>query len=191
MMMRMKVGIYARVSTTMQEIENQLLQLREYCQRNGYEIFAEYIDEGISGAKRKRPQLNRMMDDIFDRKFDILLVWDLSRLARSLKQLLDILEKLNEKKIDFICYTQKIDTTTPTGKLMFQIIGAFAEFERNMISERVKAGMERAMKNGVKVGRPKIEDESKMSRVTLWRRKRMFQKPPKNTTRKNTLNPQI
>lgn len=155
----MKVAIYSRVSTTKQETENQVFKLIEYCDNMGYEVFKVYIDDAVSGISTIKPRLEQMMDAAFERKFDIVLVWKLDRLGRSLKEIINILDKLKEKNIDFVCLTQKIDTTTSSGKLMFHIIGAFAEFERDLISERVKLGLERAKRNGVKLGRPKVDEE--------------------------------
>jgi len=168
------VGIYARVSTEDQNVDNQLKELRAFCKRKKWKIFSEYIDEGISGAKESRPELDRILKDVFKKKFDILLVWKLDRLGRSLKQLIEILDELKARDIDFISFNQNIDTTTATGKLMYQIIGAFAEFERDLISERVKAGMERAKSEGKQIGRPRLIPGDKMSRTTLWRRKKMY-----------------
>lgn len=155
----MRVAIYSRVSTNRQDIKNQLLELRKYCQRMNYEIFNEYSDIGISGTKFDRPGLQLMLSHAFKREFDILLVWKLDRLGRSMVDLINILDKLRSKNIDFVCLTQNIDTTTPAGKLMFHIIGAVAEFERDLIKERVKAGLIRAREDGIKLGRPPIEND--------------------------------
>jgi len=153
------VAIYARVSTTNgdQNPETQLMVLRDYCEQRGWNVTEEYVDH-ISGAKDKRPALDRLMADGKRRKFDIVLVWKLDRFGRSLKHLLNSLAEFDALGISFVSYTNQIDTTTPAGKLMFSMLGAFAEFERDLIRERVKAGMARAKRNGTRsgnlIGRP-------------------------------------
>ena len=142
----MKVAIYARVSTSEQNVDMQLQELREYCSRMNYDIFQEYVDIGISGSKESRPQFNKLLDDMRKKKFDAILVWKLDRIGRSLQHLLQILQELNYKNVGFISYNQNIDTTTASGKLLFQIMGAFAEFEREIIRERVKAGKAKSKK---------------------------------------------
>jgi DNA invertase Pin-like site-specific DNA recombinase len=155
-----KVAIYARVSTTNgdQNPETQLMALREYCQQRGWTVVEEYVDR-VSGAKESRPALNRLMEDGKRRKFDTLLIWKLDRFGRSLRHLLNSLAEFEALGISFVSYTNAIDTTTPAGKLMFSMLGAFAEFERDLIRERVKAGMARAKKQGTRsgnaVGRPR------------------------------------
>lgn len=151
----MKAALYARVSThdKGQDPELQLQEMREYCHRMGWEIYREYVDYE-SGAKVERAQLNAMLKDARMRRFDVLLVWKLDRLARSLKQLVEVLDNLRAWGINFKCLMDDIDTTTPQGKLHFHIIAAFAEFERELIRERVKAGIEKAKRKGKKLGRP-------------------------------------
>lgn len=154
-----KVAIYARVSTNNgdQNPETQLVPLREYCQQRGWNVVEEYVDR-ITGAKEKRPALDQLMTDAKRRKFDTLLIWKLDRFGRSLRHLLNSLAEFDALGISFVSLTNAIDTTTPAGKLMFSIIGAVAEFERDLIRERVKAGMVRAKRNGTrsgnKIGRP-------------------------------------
>ena len=155
--MTQQIAIYARVSTNDQTVENQVNELRDYCQRKGYTIYKEYCDEGVSGAKSSRPALNALMQDAMKRRFDAVLVWKLDRLGRSLSHLLKTLEEFESLGIDFVAYNQNIDTTTPTGRLMFSMIGAFAEFERELIRERVKAGMVNAKIKGKHIGRPFTE----------------------------------
>ncbi len=152
----MKTAIYARISTNngSQSPEMQLDALREYCQARRLVIFKEYVDEGISGAKDKRPALNQLMDDAKKRKFDIVLVWKFDRFARSTKHLITALEEFKALGIDFISYSENIDTSTPMGKTMFTIVGAIAELERSLICERVKAGLQAAIKRGKRLGRP-------------------------------------
>ncbi|KHO46081.1 MAG: resolvase-like protein [archaeon GW2011_AR3] len=153
----MKVGIYARVSTKEQNVENQMSELTKYCQARNYEIFKVYTEVGVSGSKESRPSFDCLMNDAHKRKFDILLVWKLDRLSRSLKHLLNTLDTLNSLNISFVSYNDNIDTTTPQGKLMFQLIGAFAEFERELIRERVCLGLRRARTQGKALGRKKLD----------------------------------
>jgi DNA invertase Pin-like site-specific DNA recombinase len=150
------VAIYARVSTDKQKVEMQLAELREYVQRAGWKVFQEFVDEGYTGKNTDRPAFKEMMDEARQRKFDLVLVWKLDRLSRSLKDLIGTLDELGHLGIDFISYDNKIDTSSPTGKLVFQVIGAVAEFERNIISERVKAGLRNAKRNGKRLGRPPV-----------------------------------
>lgn len=150
------VAIYARVSTDKQKVEMQLAELREYAERAGWKIYREFIDEGYTGKNTARPAFKEMLDEARRRKFDVLLVWKLDRLSRSLKDLIGTLDELGHLGIDFISYDNKIDTSSPTGKLVFQVIGAVAEFERNIISERVKAGLRNAQRNGKRLGRPPV-----------------------------------
>jgi len=150
----MRVAIYARVSTDDQKPENQVDELKAYCSRMKYDIHHIYIDR-CSGLQDSRPEFNEMLVDARLRRFDAVVVWKLDRIGRSLQHLLQILQELNNKKIDFISVTQNIDTTNAAGKLLFHIMGAFAEFEATLISERTKLGMDRARKLGKHVGRPR------------------------------------
>lgn len=157
-----KVAIYTRVSTANgdQNPETQLMPLREYCSQRGWTVSEEYVDR-LSGAKESRPALNKLMSDAKRRKFDIVLVWKLDRFGRSLRHLLNSLAEFEALGISFVSLTNAIDTTTPAGKLTFAIIGAVAEFERDLIRERVKAGMARAKRHGTKsgnaIGRPSAD----------------------------------
>lgn len=153
------VAIYARVSTNKQKVDMQLRELRDFVKRSGWKIFDEFIDQGFTGANTKRPAFNEMMTAAKRRRFDILLVWKLDRLSRSLKDLINTLDELGAIGIHFISYDNNLDTTTPTGKLVFQIIGAVAEFEKDIIRERVKAGIENARQKGQRLGRPSINNE--------------------------------
>ena len=150
------VAIYARVSTDKQAVDVQLTELRDYVKRAGWKIFREFTDEGFTGKNTSRPAFKEMMDLARQRKFDVLLVWKLDRLSRSLKDLINTLDELGHLGIDFNSYDNKIDTSTPTGKLVFQIIGAVAEFERDIISERVRAGLRNAKRKGKRLGRPPV-----------------------------------
>lgn len=150
------VAIYARVSTDKQKVDMQLSDLREYVERAGWTIHQEFIDQGYTGKNISRPAFKEMIDQARQRRFEVLLVWKLDRLGRSLKDLINTLDELGSLGIDFISYDNKIDTSTPTGKLVFQVIGAVAEFERDIISERVKAGLKNAKRKGKRLGRPPV-----------------------------------
>lgn len=151
-----RVAIYARVSTTGngQTPEMQLRELRDYCDRRGWQIANEYVDSGVSGTKDSRPELNRLMSDAHRRRFDAILVWKLDRFGRSLRHLVNALAELEARGIAFVSLRDNLDLSTPSGRLMFQIIGAMAEFERALIAERVKAGMRNARAKGRRIGRP-------------------------------------
>lgn len=153
----LRVALYARVSTADkgQDPEMQLSELREYARARGFTVYREFVDRGISGSKESRPQLDRMMADAQQRKFDVLAVWKIDRLGRSLKHLVVTLAELDALGVTFISLKDNLDLTTPTGRLTFQIIGALAEFERAMIQERVRAGLRHAKAKGKRLGRPK------------------------------------
>jgi DNA invertase Pin-like site-specific DNA recombinase len=150
------VAIYARVSTDRQSTESQLHALHEFIEKRSWTISKEYIDEGYTGSNTKRPAFNEMMADAKRREFDVLLVYKLDRLSRSLKDLITTLDDLQSLGIDFISYDNGLDTTTPTGRLLFHVVGAVAEFEKGIIRERVKAGLENARRKGRRLGRPEI-----------------------------------
>jgi DNA invertase Pin-like site-specific DNA recombinase len=155
---QIRAAIYLRVSTDDQTTENQERELRAAAARAGHEIVAVYRDEGISGSEGRdhRPGFDAMHRDAARRKFDIVMAWSVDRLGRSLQDLCGFLSELHALKIDLLLHQQGVDTTTPAGKAMFQMMGVFAEFERSMIRERVKAGMARAKAQGKHVGRPKL-----------------------------------
>src|SRR6201987_1607757 len=134
----------------------QLAELREYVSRRGWNIVGEYLDEGISGSKESRPQLNRLMGDVHQRKLEIVLVWKIDRFGRSLKHLVNALADLDAYGVAFVSLKDNLDLSTPSGRLMFQIIGAMAEFERALIQERVKSGMAQARRAGKRIGRPAL-----------------------------------
>ena len=152
---REKCAIYARVSTSDQSTESQLLDLRLYAQQRGWEIFREYCDHGISGTRDNRPALNDLMADARKRRFDLVLVWRFDRFARSTKHLILALEEFRHLGIDFVSYQENIDTSSPLGAASFTIISAVAQLERDIIAERVKAGLRRARENGKRLGRPR------------------------------------
>ena len=151
-----RVAIYARVSTTDQSTDSQLLDLRNYVQDRGWKVYREYVDNGISGTKDSRPALNQLMDDAKKRKFDIVLVWRFDRFARSTRHLINALEEFKNLGIDFVSFQENIDTASPLGSAIFTIISAVAQLERDIIAERVKAGLRRARENGKKLGRPRV-----------------------------------
>jgi len=154
----LRVALYGRVSTLDkgQDVNLQLNELREYSTRRGWSIASEYVDNGVSGAKESRPELNRLMADAKRRKFDAVLVWKLDRFGRSLKHLVMSLADLESLGIAFVSLRDGFDLSTPSGRLMFQIIGAMGEFERNLIRERVKAGMAHAKAKGRQLGRSRV-----------------------------------
>jgi DNA invertase Pin-like site-specific DNA recombinase len=152
---RLAEYIYARVSTTDQTTENQTPELEKVAKRNGWTLKAVFEDT-ISGAKTDRPALQRLLQGVIRKEFDVVMVWDVSRLERSLKHLVTLLDEFHSKGVNLYFHQQGIDTTTPSGKMMFQMCGVFAEFERSMIQERVKAGLARAKAQGKKLGRPRV-----------------------------------
>jgi len=149
-------ALYARVSTVDQNCEVQLQDLRRFAGQR-FAQYREYIDVGVSGAQRHRPQLDALKRDARKRLFDVVLVWKFDRFARSLKHLIESLDEFSSLGIDFISYTEGVDTTTPTGQLLFHIVGAVAQFERDLIAERVRAGMAHARAMGKRIGRPRAK----------------------------------
>jgi DNA invertase Pin-like site-specific DNA recombinase len=156
-----RAALYLRVSTVDQTTANQERELREVADRMGCEIVHVYRDHGISGAKGrdKRPQFDRLIRDANQRKFDMVMAWSVDRLGRSLQDLVGFLSELHALRIDLFLHQQGLDTTTPAGKAMFQMMGVFAEFERSMIQERVRAGLKRARAEGKALGRPRLDPE--------------------------------
>jgi DNA invertase Pin-like site-specific DNA recombinase len=156
-----QAAIYVRVSTDGQTVENQTRELCQIAERRGWQVVETYSDVGISGGKGrdKRPGIDRMLNDASRRKFDVVMAWSIDRLGRSLIDLLATVQNLEACGVDLYLDQQRIDTTTPTGKLMFQVTGAFAEFERSMIRQRVKLGLKRAVAQGKHLGRPPITVE--------------------------------
>jgi len=170
-----KVAIYARVSTDKQTCENQLQELRATAERMGYTVVAEFVDSGISGMKTRqdRPALDSLMKSATQRKFDMIMCWSIDRLGRSLQNLVEILNEMQSMKIDMFFLQQGMDTTTPSGRMIFSVFGAIGEFERNLIRERVIAGQKRAVANGVKIGRPTKMNDGMRSAIKLLREKGM------------------
>lgn|SRR5210317_689550 len=157
----MKVAIYARVSTNEQTTQNQIRELKAWAKRAGHKVVAIYDDNGVSGAKGReyRKEFDRLLRGAVRREFDLVAAWSVDRLGRSLRDLIGFLQELHGAGVDLYLHQQALDTTTPGGKAMFQMMGVFAEFERSMISERVKSGLARAKSNGKTLGRPKVSGE--------------------------------
>ena len=168
--MRKRVGIYLRVSTDGQTTQNQCRELEAVASRSGWEVVGIYEDAGISGAKgrEKRPGFDRLLRDATARKVDMIAAWSVDRLGRSLQHLVGLLQELQALKCDLYLHQQAIDTSTPSGRAMFQMCGVFAEFERAIIVERVNAGLKRAKRDGIKLGRGKREDGSRSLDEERW-----------------------
>lgn len=161
-----KVALYVRVSTGEQTVENQVRELQAWADRNGWEVVKVYRDEGISGAKGrdKRPGFDSLLKGVARKEFDLVAAWSVDRLGRSLQDLVGFLMELQAKGVDLALLQQGLDTSTPAGRALFGVMGVFAEFERAMIAERVRAGLARAKAQGTALGRPKVgaEVESKV-----------------------------
>jgi DNA invertase Pin-like site-specific DNA recombinase len=172
-----RVALYLRVSTAEQTTNNQRRELRQVAIRHGWNVVEVYEDAGLSGAKSRedRPGLDALMKAIARREIDMVAAWSVDRLGRSLIDLLGFLQELHAKNVDLFLHQQGLDTSTPSGRAMFQMLGVFAEFERAMIRERVKTGLERARADGVQLGRRKIEDTDprKVAAVLALRAKNM------------------
>jgi len=154
-----RVALYLRVSTDDQTVANQRQALTKWADYAGHEIVVEFADEGISGAKGrdKRPQFDALHKSIIRREIDLVATWSVDRLGRNLSHLVGFLEDLHNSNVDLFLHQQGIDTTTPTGKAMFQMLGVFSDLERSHISDRVKAGLDRARASGKRLGRPKLD----------------------------------
>lgn len=172
-MTQQKVSIYCRCSTEIQDTDNQLIPLREYASRMNYIIIEEYIDFGISGSKSRtdRPSLDKLLIDANKNKFSKVLIWDISRLGRSLSNLIEVLNELQTLNIDIYFLQQGIDTSTTHGRMIFQIMGSLAEWEKELIKERINAGISRAKSQGKHCGRPSTINSSLVSAVKLLREK--------------------
>ena len=163
-----RAALYARVSTAHngQDPEVQLRELRQYCQRRGLELSGEYVDVGISGSRERRPELDRLMADCRRRLVDAVLVYRYDRFARSLRQLVNALEEFRSLGIDFISLHEGVDTSTPNGRLVFGIFASIAEFERELIRDRVKSGLAAARAKGKRLGRPRVSvDAARIARL--------------------------
>jgi DNA invertase Pin-like site-specific DNA recombinase len=174
----MRAGFYVRVSTNGQTTENQERDLRNAAERLGHTVVEVYTDHGISGAKGrdKRPAFDRLWKDITRRKVDIVMAWSVDRLGRSLQDLVAFLEHLKDTKVDLYLHQQGLDTTTAAGRALFQMLGVFAEFERSIIQERVRAGMQRAKDKGTKsgkpIGRPAIDSKTRTAIAQAYKKEK-------------------
>jgi DNA invertase Pin-like site-specific DNA recombinase len=163
-----RVAIYARVSTVAhQDVTLQTAELQAYASRRGWVVVGEFIDSGISGSRDRRPQLDALMELARTRKVDVILTWKLDRWGRSLKHLVNSLAELEALGVAFVALRDNVDLSTPSGRLMFHVIGAMAEFERSLIQERVKAGLQHAKDRGRHIGRPRVTVDSR--RITALR----------------------
>ncbi len=163
-----RTALYGRISTSNngQSPEMQLRELREYCERRGWSVAGEYVDMGISGAKDRRPELDRLMSDAHKRRFDVIAVWKFDRFARSVSHLLRALDTFRVLGIEFVSLSESLDTATPAGRMVFTVLGAVAELERSLIAERVRAGLRNARAKGKRLGRPRvIVDEARIARL--------------------------
>jgi DNA invertase Pin-like site-specific DNA recombinase len=164
----MRAAIYARVSTTNhgQDVTLQTRELQQFAQARGWEIAGEYVDAGVSGTKDSRPELNRLIADAHKRRFDVVCVWRFDRFARSVSHLLRALETFKALGIEFVSFSEQMDTSTPAGKMVFTVLGAVAELERSLIVERVRAGLRNARAKGKTLGRPRVAvDAATVSRL--------------------------
>jgi DNA invertase Pin-like site-specific DNA recombinase len=156
-----RVALYGRVSTSLkQSPEMQMRELREYCANRGWKVSGEFVDSGVSGSKDSRPELDRLMADAHRRRFDIVAVWKFDRFARSVSHLLRALETFRSLGIEFVSLSEQVDTSTPTGKMVFTVLGAVAELERSLTGERVRAGIRNARAKGKRLGRPPLRELS-------------------------------
>jgi DNA invertase Pin-like site-specific DNA recombinase len=166
--MKMKrVALYARVSTlTGQSPEMQLVEMREYVATRGWQVIEEYVDHGVSGAKKSRPALNRLLADAKQRRFDAVVVWKIDRFGRSLRHLVNSIAELENLGVSFVSLRDSIDLSSPSGILMFQLIAAMSQFERSLIQERVKAGIRNARNKGRRLGRSRLDvDHGRIARL--------------------------
>ena len=162
-----KVAIYTRVSTLDQTIDNQLIELRDHCSRMGWEIVKEYVDEGLSGtlSRDKRPALNSLIKDAYRKRFDSVVCWDISRIGRSMKELILFLSDMKDRGIGICSVRQGFDTSTSMGEIMFQFVGILSSWEREMIRERTLAGLDRAKREGKTLGRRKVTNDTMTAKI--------------------------
>jgi len=169
--MTKKVVIYTRVSTLDQTIDNQLLELRDHCSKMGWEVVKEYADEGLSGtlSREKRPALNSLIKDAYRKRFDSVVCWDISRIGRSMKELILFLSDMKDRGIGICSVRQGFDTSTSMGEIMFQFVGILSSWEREMIRERTLAGLERAKSQGKILGRRKVTNDKITAQIVELR----------------------
>ena len=165
--MTKKVVIYTRVSTLDQTIDNQLIELRDHCSKMGWEVVKEYADEGLSGtlSREKRPALNSLIKDAYRKRFDSVVCWDISRIGRSMKELILFLSDMKDRDIGICSVRQGFDTSTSIGEIMFQFVGILSSWEREMIRERTLAGLERAKREGKTLGRRKVTNDMMTAKI--------------------------
>ena len=168
-----KVAIYARVSTASQSVENQFAELRDVAARNGWEIVVELSDHGISGAKGRdqRPAFDELLRRATRREFDLIMVWAIDRLGRSIQHLVSFINEIQSLRVDLYVHQQAIDTTTPSGRMIFSIFSALGEYERELMRERIIAGQKRARSQGIKIGRPSKMNDAVKTSVKMLREK--------------------
>ena len=169
--MTKRVVIYARVSTLDQTVDNQLIELRDHCSKMGWEVIKEYKDEGLSGtlSREKRPSFNEMIKDGYRRKFELVVCWDISRIGRSMKELIMFLSDMKDRDIGICSVRQGFDTSTSMGEVMFQFVGILSSWEHEMMRERTLAGLDRAKKEGKTLGRKTVIDDNKVSHIRKLR----------------------
>ena len=163
-----RAALYGRISTVNhgQDVNMQLRELRDYCERRGWTVAGEYVDTGISGAKDRRPELDRMMADAHKRRFDVVAVWKFDRFARSVSHLLRALDTFRVLGVEFVSLSESLDTATPAGRMVFTVLGAVAELERSLIADRVRAGLRNARAKGKRLGRPRVVvDRARIDRL--------------------------
>ena len=165
--MTKKVAIYTRVSTLDQTIDNQLIELRDHCSKMGWEVVKEYSDEGLSGtlSRGKRPTLNALIKDAYRKRFDSVICWDISRIGRSMKELVLFLSDMKDKGVGICSVRQGFDTSTSMGEIMYQFVGILSSWEREMIRERTLAGLERAKSEGKTLGRRKVTNDMMTAKI--------------------------
>ena len=172
--MTKRVCLYVRVSRLEQSVERQLVELRELCENHKYIIVGEYIDEGISGGKKSRPALDQMLKDVMSRKFEMVVTLELSRLGRSVQNMCEISSLLKSKNIDLFVKNQNVDTSTIVGDFFFNIMNSVAQYEKDLIGERVRSGLENARKNGRIGGKKPINDDVKNKIITMKKKGASF-----------------
>src|ERR1700722_11227852 len=168
----MRTAIYGRVSTSAQDTNLQMREVRQFVQRRGWKVVEEYTDKGISGSKEKRPALDKMMADAKRRRFDAVVVYRYDRFARSLRHLVNALEEFRALGIEFVSIHEGVDTSTPNGRLVFGIFASIAEFERELIRARVRSGLAAARARGKRLGRPPLR-ELNVAEIRQLRRDRL------------------
>ena len=162
-----RVALYCRVSTTDQTCDNQLRDLRDYCRARGWEQVTEYVDQGISGTRERRPALDGMMAEVKARRVDVVVVAAFDRFGRSVRHLVEALDLFHHLNVEFISLREQIDTGSPLGQAVFTIIAAIAQLERSLIVERVKAGLRRARAEGKRLGRPRLQVSERQLRIVV------------------------